>query len=224
MGPGHQVQLDAIANGEDCTETPATPAPDLWTLLLQWLVAVAKEWADDAGAWQQEELAQEERWKAEKITQEEAFQAELLALEQLQKLWEQNRILGQAVEAMNDDRWTVDTILYLEVSCMLSAIQPPPLALQVPWQPAATPQQAPGPGRKSSFTSCKQEHLARPPPQVCHHHPGIRPTAHPSSTWTWSQSCLEGHRDWASALLGLDSTSWSVGACPGGTPDAVTTR
>ncbi|KYO23714.1 hypothetical protein Y1Q_0002337 [Alligator mississippiensis] len=83
-------------------------------------------------------------WQQEDIAQERVFQVELLAPEQecLQMLQAQYNILVQATEPMDNDHWTLDTILGLAVSCMLTTSWPLVLALQGPCKPPAAPQEA----------------------------------------------------------------------------------
>ncbi|KYO47538.1 hypothetical protein Y1Q_0019662 [Alligator mississippiensis] len=84
-------------------------------------------------------MAHQETWHMEYLTSlEEAWDqaehelwAELLALEQkpLQVMWTQNNILGWAMEAMDDDCQTLDTVLGLAVSCMPTTALPPALVM-----------------------------------------------------------------------------------------------
>ncbi|KYO47515.1 hypothetical protein Y1Q_0019642 [Alligator mississippiensis] len=76
------------------------------------------------------------------ITQGEVFWAKLLDWEHASGPVAQNSILGQAMQAMDDDHWTLHTILGLAVSFMPADAQPPSLALQTPWQQATVLHQA----------------------------------------------------------------------------------
>lgn len=65
------------------------------TVLLQHLVVTMQDWLEDSQTWQVEDVTHKDVW--DEVDQE--FSAEFLVLEreQIQLLWEQNAILGQAV-------------------------------------------------------------------------------------------------------------------------------
>ncbi|KYO29469.1 hypothetical protein Y1Q_0022709 [Alligator mississippiensis] len=73
------------------------------------------------------------------------FRVCLLALEErhMEALEQQTVLMAKAVEAMEVDRWVLDTILALAVAFMLPAVLLLTTALPSPWQSPTTQQQAP---------------------------------------------------------------------------------
>lgn len=107
-------------------------------------------------------------------------------------MWEQDYILRCAFQATEDDHWTLETNLGLIVLFVRTA--PWLLALQAPWQPSTTEQQAPTWAWEDVLHYLLlAENPGQALPQVLYHLPGPSSATRPDSTWVLTY--LEWHQD-----------------------------
>lgn len=134
-------------------------------------------------AWQttREDVQDQAHWK---------HWMEALEWEQLDLLRQQGPKQAQTVDIVDNDHWTLDTVLGLVVMCMPLTAQPLSLAPQSLWFPPASSQQTlSGPRRRSSVTSHLLESLAQPPPCIPCYLPGPSPTTYPMAMCPKSRRC-----------------------------------